>query len=1224
MKSRIQTKNGGILPGVVLSAAICFMFFLYAPLEMYFTNKNEFWFDFYKLAPFMLLIFLITTIVGSFVFSLLYAIHERLYQAGLVIGFIAFLASYIQGNFLVKNLPPLDGTEIDWSSYAGERVKSIAVWLIVTVVVLLLIRFIRMGKFYHVVKIVPGFVVIMLVVAMVSVCIGNAGLESKKKMQVTDHNLYEMSDDQNFIIFLLDAVDARNMTKLLTDSPEYQEIFEDFTYYPNTVSAYPFTMISIPYIFSGEWYENEQLFEDYETQTYKSAKLFETLEQSGYKLGMYEPELLSKDDSIYRFENVIDETGEISSYWDFLKAQLKLVGVKYAPFDLKQYCIFDTNYFLGLQEAPEGYETYTHVNNYFYHDMLDTPVTHTDQKCFKFIHVEGGHTPFRYNENVDFVDNADYTDNLKASMTITRKYLERLKEENVYDNSVILIMADHGYAEVPVENAALERQNPIFFAKGINEKHDMQISNAPISYEDLQEAYSRLLEGKNSQEIFAAEEGEQRERRYLYYEYLKEDHIEEYYQTGDAGDVTTLKPTGVVYDRKDTVTGTDVNGVANGEEAAGQESPGAGLSWLYAPLEWIMNWCYSLCRNYGLAIILFTLISKLVLLPVSVWVQKNSIKMVELQPDINFLKVKYFGDKDAIAEGQTKLFKQKKYHPLASMIPLVIQILLLMGVIAVIKAGMNNPDINMDFLGVELSLVPSENGGWLILSPVVAAVSAWLMCVAQNASNVLQSEQSKWNKYGTLLLSVGLSLYLGWFVSVGVALYWVASNLLAIVQLYLLNWAINPKKYVDYERLEASKKELAELGNIGGEKRKRFGDPDAKREREDYKRFFSIVNKHLVFYSESGGFYKYYKGIIAYLLQYTSLTIHYITSDPKDPIFALSEKEPAIRAYYIGEKRLITLMMKLDADIVVMTMPDLENYHIKRSYVRKDIEYIYIPHGMDSLNLTMRTHSMDHYDTVFCAGKHQKEEIIKTEELYQSPKKKLVEWGYGLLDEMCADYEQLPKKEHAGKHILIAPSWQPDNIVDSCLTEILDALAGKGYQVTVRPHPQHVRHKKEKMENLKQRYAQNPDIEIQTDFSSNSTVFEADLMITDWSGIAYEYAYTTKKPVLFINTPMKVMNPEYDRIDTVPLNILLRDEIGCSLNLDELDRLAETADRLLSEKDGYAVKIGSFVDTYVYNLGNSARTGARYIIARLQEKARERKMGAEVKESTKESAETER
>ena len=102
---RILRKEKGlrpVLPAVILSAAICFMFFLYAPLELYFTNKNEFWFDFYHIAPVMLLVFLITTVLGCLAFGILYRIHERLYQVGLVAGFIAFLASYIQGNFLVK------------------------------------------------------------------------------------------------------------------------------------------------------------------------------------------------------------------------------------------------------------------------------------------------------------------------------------------------------------------------------------------------------------------------------------------------------------------------------------------------------------------------------------------------------------------------------------------------------------------------------------------------------------------------------------------------------------------------------------------------------------------------------------------------------------------------------------------------------------------------------------------------------------------------------------------------------------------------------------------------------------------------------------------------------------------------------------------------------------------------------------------------------------------
>ena len=631
---------------------------------------------------------------------------------------------------------------------------------------------------------------------------------------------------------------------------------------------------------------------------------------------------------------------------------------------------------------------------------------------------------------------------------------------------------------------------------------------------------------------------------------------------------------------------------------------------LISALEGIMNGCYAICHNYGWAIVLFTFLSKVVLIPVSVWVQKNSIKMVRMQPEINYLKAKYYGDRDTIAEEQAKIYKREGYNALASLIPLVIQIVLLMGLIEVIKAGMHNPDIRMDFYGIDLSRVPSAVGIQLVYSPLIAGFSAWLLCVAQNASNVLQAEQSKANKYGTMLLSVGLSLYLGWFVSIGVALYWVASNLFAIVQLYILNWLINPADYVDYEQLEKSKQALAQIEELGQTTRKLFGDENSKREKADYKRFFSVVNKHIVFYSEGSGFYKYFKGTIEYLLKNTNIIIHYITGDPDDMIFELARNQERIHPYYIGEKRLITLMMKMDADIVVMTMPDLENYHIKRSYVRKDIEYIYIPHGMDSLNLTMRTGSMDHYDTVFCVGRHQKDEIRETEKVYGLEAKTLVEWGYTLLDEMREDYHKLEEKavqSSKQKKILIAPSWQEGNIVDTCLDLILDNLGNRGYQITVRPHPQHVRHRKEYMEQLKHRYADNADIVIQTDFSSNSTVFEADLMITDWSGIAYEYAYTTQKPVLFINTPMKVMNPEYQKIDVVPLNISLRSEIGSSLDLNCLNEIGTYVEQLLDRKDVYYDKIGAFIREYVYNLGCSASVGGQYIVKSLQDKIRARK-----------------
>ncbi|MBR2741840.1 membrane protein insertase YidC [Candidatus Saccharibacteria bacterium] len=624
-------------------------------------------------------------------------------------------------------------------------------------------------------------------------------------------------------------------------------------------------------------------------------------------------------------------------------------------------------------------------------------------------------------------------------------------------------------------------------------------------------------------------------------------------------------------------------------------------------LGWIMKLCYNMVGNYGVAIILFTLVSKIILLPISIWVQKNSIKMVKMQPEINQLKTKYFGDKDTIAEEESKIYKKYKYNPLASLVPLVAQIILLLGVVEIVKnpslyIGVENLDF--DFLGFDLRWIAIENGGTAIWIPVIAGLSALALCIGQNIMNPLQAEQSKWNKYGMLVLSVGLSIYLGTFVTAGVALYWTASNLMAILQQWLLNIFINPKKHIDYKALEKSRAELKELQDLN--KSNKRTKEQIKKEKADYKRFFSIVNKKLVFYSESNGFYKYYKGMIEYILKNTNLTIHYITSDYNDQIFELAKTEKHIKPYYIEEKKLITLMMKMDADVVAMTMPDINNYHIKRSYIRKDIEYVYIPHGIDSPNLTMRKGSMDNYDSVFVTGKYQREECEKTNKVYNLKDRKIINLGYPLLDEMITDYKKSSKKTTKKKTIMIAPSWQKDNIIDLCLDQILDLLKGENYQVIVRPHPQHVRHMKEMFNKMQEKY-QDTNITIQTDFSSTDSVFNADLLITDWSSIGYEYAFTTEKPVISIDTPMKIMNPEYKKIKVEPFNIWARSEIGEVVKVKDVKNINKTVQKILKDPKKYQKKIATLKKDSMYNLGNSAKVGAEYIIQCVQDKIKERK-----------------
>lgn len=670
-----------------------------------------------------------------------------------------------------------------------------------------------------------------------------------------------------------------------------------------------------------------------------------------------------------------------------------------------------------------------------------------------------------------------------------------------------------------------------------------------------------------------------------------------------------------------------------------------------------MKWCWELLGNYGLAIILFTLCTKIILLPVSVWVHKNSIKMVTIQPDINFIKAKYYGDRDRIAEEETKLYKKIGYSPFASVVPLLLQLLLLSAVVYIVKQpltsilhisgdtvealarsfGLEESDqlgvirmiqsgaetdtslsavvsqiksFDLSFAGFSLGVEPYKTWGIYTLVPVIAGASSLLLCWVQNAINVLQAEQSKLNKYGMTVLSVGISLSLGFFVYSGVALYWVASNLFAIVQQLVLNAVINPKKYVDYSKLEESRAALADIERLGDGKKDVKAKENAKRERADYKRFFKIVNKHFVIYSERSGFYKYYEALISELKKRAkNMTIHYVTSDPDDAIFRLAETDPTIKPYYIGQKKLITLMMRMDADIVAMTTPDLDNYYIKRSLVRKDVEYIYVPHDMMSVHMGFRKAALDHFDTIFCTGEHVAREVRKTEEVYSLPEKTLVKFGYPLEEKLEKAYEDMDKTPHAKREILIGPSWQEDNLLDSCVDTLIEQLMCEENHIIVRPHPEYVKRYPEKIKLLTEKYAGVPDekLTFELDFTTNKSTYSSDLLITDWSAIAYEFCFSTKKPVLFVNTKMKMENPEWEKLGLTPAEIYLRDKVGVALEKSELDRTKTVADELMSSGEKYKEKITALLHEHLYSYGTNGAEGAKYILRRLAEIQKNRK-----------------
>ena len=619
-------------------------------------------------------------------------------------------------------------------------------------------------------------------------------------------------------------------------------------------------------------------------------------------------------------------------------------------------------------------------------------------------------------------------------------------------------------------------------------------------------------------------------------------------------------------------------------------------------LQLIVQPCYALTGNWWISILLFTLITKVVLLPMSLWVQKNSIVMVNVMPEINRIKVKYYGDREAIGEKQQAVFKEKHYHPLLSMVPLLVQVIILFGLVDVIHSITDNGAPGTEFLG----MVPVTDGGMSWIMPLLAGLSAVAMGFAQNRINPLQREQSRAEKNTTNGLSIGLSLILGVFVSAGMCFYWICSNLSSIAIQALMNICIVPAKHIDYEDLAASRTEIEALEALEAERKTPWWkrDPLTKRERADYKRFFKIAGKHIVFYSEGSGFYKYFKGAIDYLLANSDVNIHYITNDPNDRIFALAEQQPRIKPYYIGQKRSITLMMKMDADVVVSTLEDLDNYYIKRSYVRKDTEYVFMPHHMTSMHLTPSKQAYDHYDTVLCVGPHQVAELRREEQLYQLPAKNLAECGYDLLDD---DVAAMAARRAAGKMtnerpvVIVAPSWQEDNLLDSCADALLSQLLGRGWKVIVRPHPEYTKRYRPRWMALIERYSHVPesDLYFERDFSSNETVFTSDVLITDWSSVFCEFSFSTLRPSVFINTPMKVGNPDWHDLGIEPTDISLRNKVGRSFDPADLSGLGDAVAEMIAQPNAWSEKVSAERDEMIFNLGHAAEVAGEYLLERV-------------------------
>lgn len=307
--------------------------------------------------------------------------------------------------------------------------------------------------------------------------------------------------------------------------------------------------------------------------------------------------------------------------------------------------------------------------------------------------------------------------------------------------------------------------------------------------------------------------------------------------------------------------------------------------------------------------------------------------------------------------------------------------------------------------------------------------------------------------------------------------------------------------------------------------------------------------RRLVFYSEGKNYWPYLEGLLKQFLSICDIPVCYISSGKDDP--GLLYKHPNLKTFRTDEGMFRNYLFEhIDTDVMVMTMPDLHQYQIKRS--KHPVHYVYVQHSLVSLHMTYRKGAFDYFDTIFCSGPHHMKEIRAIESTYNLPKKQLVEHGYARLDSIQAEAQkrnQKLKPHGHPKHFLVAPSWGENAAIESGKAEkIIDKLMAQGHQVTLRPHPETIKHAKSKVMRIVNQHKKNARFAYEAHVAGQDSLHDSDFMISDWSGAILDYSFGLEKPVLFIDVPRKVNNPEYLDIGIEPFEVSIRHKIGAFID----------------------------------------------------------------------------
>lgn len=353
--------------------------------------------------------------------------------------------------------------------------------------------------------------------------------------------------------------------------------------------------------------------------------------------------------------------------------------------------------------------------------------------------------------------------------------------------------------------------------------------------------------------------------------------------------------------------------------------------------------------------------------------------------------------------------------------------------------------------------------------------------------------------------------------------------------------------------------------------------------------------KPYVIYNEGNQYWNTFKPVVEEF-EARKIPLEYLTSSKTDPVF--DQKYNYVKAEFIGEgNSAFAKLNMLSAGVVLMTTPGLQVYQLKRS---KNVKhYSHVLH-MPNDATTYRLFGLDFFDSVLLTGDYQATDLRYLEEKRGINKKELVTVGCPYLDMYKQNIAEIPAEENHPFTVLVSPSWGDVGLLKKYGEKLLDPLSKTGWRIIVRPHPQSKKSEAEMLERLTARYKDNPNIVWDYERQNIFSLKKSDIMISDFSGIIFDYTFLCDKPVMYVNAGMDLR--PYDAYDLDGKELwqysVLR-KFGTELKEEQFANIKEVIQSVSDSKELEEARHAAKAEAWMHE-GEAGKNIADFMISKVE------------------------